>query len=149
MNRLTSLIYAIATTLFLALVLNACTPYYGGGAVASNAGAGTVGMAGVGGIGGMPFGNTGWQHEGSGFDPAMQPMIAAQQAMNTVYAVSPNGTAVYAPMPAVPTGANATATPAQAGGGYATRAAVQAVIGRVEQNARETREQLARLRQRQ
>lgn len=132
MNRLTLLIRAVTAPL-LTLALNACAAPYGGAVATRGVGVGAVGMA-----GGMPFGNVGWQHEGSGFDPNMQPMIAAQQAMNTVYAVSPNGTITH-PMPQPsPTTAVGTAPSMGAASGHATNAALQAVAGRVARNADET-----------
>ena len=96
-------------------------------------------------MGSMPFGNAGWQYAGSGFDPAMQPMIAAQQAMNTVYAVSPNVTVTHPPMFQPSAGAPVAGTAPQVGA-PSGNAALQAVAGRVHRNAEETRAALEALR---
>lgn len=131
----------------LALALNACAAPYGGAVATRGVGMGAPGMMGGGmPMGSMPFGNVGWQHEGSGFDPAMQPMIAAQQAMNTVYAVSPNGT-VFHPMPQPsPTTAVGTAPQAAPVDGYATQSQLRAVAGRVHRNAEEAARAIETLR---
>jgi hypothetical protein len=146
MNRLTLLIRAV-TALSLTLALNACAAPYGGAVATRGVGMGAPGMMGGGmPMGSMPFGNVGWQHEGSGFDPAMQPMIAAQQAMNTVYAVSPNITVTH-PMPQPsPTTTVGTASQAAPADGYATQAQLRAVAGRVHRNAVETARDIDALR---
>lgn len=156
MNRLILLTYAALAPLF-AVALNACATPYGNTGMAAMAGRGlgpgTMGaqqaLMGQQGMGmmGMPFGNVGWQYAGSGFDPAMQPMIAAQQAMNTMYAVSPNGT-VFHPMPQ-PSAATAVGTASQAApaDGYATQAQLRAVAGRVHRNAEEAARAIETLRQ--
>ena len=135
----------------LTLALNACAAPYGGAVATRGVGMGAPGMMGGGmPMGGMPFGNVGWQHEGSGFDPAMQPMIAAQQAMNTVYAVSPNGTITHPPM-FQPSATTAVGTAPQAAptDGYATQAQLRVVAGRVHRNAEETNRAIEALRRRQ
>lgn len=147
MNRLTLLIRAV-TALSLTLALNACAAPYGGAVATRGVGMGAPGMMGGGmPMGGMPFGNVGWQHEGSGFDPAMQPMIAAQQAMNTVYAVSPNGTITHPPMfqPSATT-AVGTAPQAAPADGYATQTQLRAVAGRVHRDAVQTARDIDALR---
>lgn len=149
MNRHTLLIRAV-TALSLTLALNACAAPYGGAVATRGVGMGAPGMMGGGmPMGGMPFGNVGWQHAGTGFDPAMQPMIAAQQAMNTVYAVSPNVTVTH-PMPQPPaaTVGGAASQPAPTDG-YATQAQLRAVAGRVHRNAEEATRAIEALRRRQ
>ncbi len=146
MNHFTALTYAV-TTLLLALLLGGCFPPQ-----ASNYGVQQAALQqqGIGGVGmmGMPFNNAGQQYAGSGFDPNMQPMIAAQQAMNTVYAVSPNGTITH-PMPPPPTPTVGTALQsAGAAVGNATNAALQAIANRVHRNAEETNRALEALRRR-
>lgn len=136
MNGFTAPTYAVAT-LLLALLLGGCFPPQASNYAVQQA---ALQQQAVGGVGmmGIPFSNAGWQYAGSGFDPAMQPMIAAQQAMNTVYAVSPNGTIAH-PMPQPSASAPVAGTAPQAGApsGYATNAALQAVARRVERNAAE------------
>ncbi len=159
MSHFRTLIQAYLAAAF-AIALSACAaPYGNAGMVAGmtgrGLGPGTMGaqqallqQQGIGGVGmmGTPFGNAGWQYAGSGFDPAMQPMIAAQQAMNTVYAVSPNAP-IFHPMPQPsPTTAVGTAPQAGAPSGYATQAQLRVVAGRVHRNAEETRAALEALR---
>lgn len=141
----------------LALALNACATPYGNAGVAgygpssgvASAQQALMGQQGAGMMPGMPFSNVGWQYAGSGFDPAMQPMIAAQQAMNTVYAVSPNVTVTH-PMPQPsPTTTVGTASQPAPADGYATQAQLRAVAGRVHRNAEEATRAIEALRRRQ
>lgn len=161
MSALMTLLRACVVGAFV-LVINACATPYGNTGMATmtgrGLGPGTMGtqqallqQQGIGGVGmmGMPFGNAGWQYAGSGFDPAMQPMIAAQQAMNTVYAVSPNVTVTHPmPQPSAATVGGAASQPAPADG-YATQAQLRAVAGRVHRNAEETNRAIEALRRRQ